>query len=78
MYLVCECGDKFRDIKTDARDHVALRHAGLVNVEFDALLGAPLQGRITVSPEIKASELYERALDIVTDDMMDALYDDEA
>lgn len=77
MYFVCECGAKCRDLKTDARDHVAEKHKGLVDSEFGLMLGQPLFGQMTVPQTVKGSELWERALDSMTDDLMDALYDDE-
>lgn len=77
MYFVCECGKKFRDLVTDAREHVATKHPGLVDSQISLILGTPPYGHLTVTASLNSSELYELALDAITDEMMDALYDDE-
>ena len=67
MYFVCECGKEFDEEQTGAPEHMLEKHLELVETRFEDFLDDAIENDEDTSDQ----ELYEDALEDVTDELLD-------
>jgi hypothetical protein len=78
MYYACECGNNFSEANYEsAKSHVAELHRDLVEARFEELLDEDDEFFEETNYSEGEEQLYEEAIEDVTDELMDVMYDDE-
>jgi len=78
MYYACECGNNFPEANYEsAKNHVAELHRDLVEARFEELLDEDDELFEETNYSEGEDQLYEKAIEDVTDELMDMMYDDE-
>jgi hypothetical protein len=80
MYYACECGNNFPEMTwwESAKKHVAELHRDLVEARFEELLDEDEDDDDELFEDTKGEDqLYEEAIEEVTNELMYVMYDDE-
>jgi hypothetical protein len=72
MYYVCECGVRFLEDEEDAeRDHMIDQHLDIIETRFEDFLDDAIANDDAVDDD----ELFDEAIDDVTNEMLDTFED---
>jgi hypothetical protein len=74
-YYVCECGTQFDETQEGAQDHMLEEHLDLVESRYEEFLE---EAEADPTDDRTDTEIYDEALDDVTEEMLDCFdeYDD--